>query len=150
MDLTDEQLLLLEQLTYLDDSVYEAAGVEKPDFSNVDSVKELLQDFDDKALSRLEAEGTLENASGGSEHVQGGELAAIIREIKDDEDLYNLDIYDITESKDTRKRDTIVFYNADEGTDGEAIVAFRGTLDSEEWKDDFKLLVTGDTEINQE
>ena len=61
-----------------------------------------------------------------------------------------MDIYAITESKDKTKRDTIVFYNADEGTDGEAIVAFRGTLDSEEWKDDFHLLITGDTDINQE
>ena len=150
MNLSDEQLMLLEQLTYLDDSVYDAAGVEKPDFSSVKSVEILLRDFDDKALARLEAEGTIENASGGSEHVQGGEIAAIIREIKDDEDLYNLDIYEITESKDTHKRDTIVFYNADDGTDGEAIVAFRGTLDSEEWKDNFNLLVTGDTDINEQ
>ena len=111
MNLSDEQLLLLEQLTYLDDSVYDAAGIEKPDFNNIDNVKELLDDFTEpdehgvSGLDRLDACGTIENAEGGSEHVQGGEIAAIIREIKDDEDLYNLDIYEITESKDTHKRD---------------------------------------------
>lgn len=51
MYLTDEQIMLLEQLTYLTDDVADAAGVLLGPY---DSVENLLQQFDDDALQRLE------------------------------------------------------------------------------------------------
>ena len=53
MYLTDEQIMLLEQLTYLTDDVADAAGVLLGPY---DSVENLLQQFDD-ALQRLEDPG---------------------------------------------------------------------------------------------
>ena len=54
MYLTDEQIMLLEQLTYLTDDVADAAGVLLGPY---DSVEDLLQQFDDDALQRLEDPG---------------------------------------------------------------------------------------------
>lgn len=54
MYLTDEQIMLLEQLTYLTDDVADAAGVLLGPY---DSVENLLQQFDDDALQRLEDPG---------------------------------------------------------------------------------------------
>ncbi len=54
MYLTDEQIMLLEQLTYLTDDVADAAGVLLGPY---DSVENLLQQFGDDALQRLEDPG---------------------------------------------------------------------------------------------
>lgn len=54
MYLTDEQIMLLEQLTYLTDDVADAAEVLLGPY---DSVENLLQQFDDDALQRLEDPG---------------------------------------------------------------------------------------------
>ena len=54
MYLTDEQIMLLEQLTYLTDDVADAAGVLLGPY---DSEENLLQQFDDDALQRLEDPG---------------------------------------------------------------------------------------------
>lgn len=56
MYLTDEQIMLLEQLTYLTDDVADAAGVLLGPY---DSVENLLQQFDDDALQRLEDPGII-------------------------------------------------------------------------------------------
>ena len=85
MYLTDEQLMLLEQLTYLTDDVADAAGVLLGPY---DSVEDLLQQFDEEALQKLEDSGKTFNYTGAEK------WAAIIRQIKNDADLYSLDIVD--------------------------------------------------------
>ncbi|MFR7604799.1 MAG: hypothetical protein ACLUV3_05405 [Oscillospiraceae bacterium] len=62
MNITDEELLMLEHLTYLNSEVAAKAGVEK--FNNVNanefegkSVYEILQKFDSTAIANLEAKG---------------------------------------------------------------------------------------------
>lgn len=69
MNITDEELLMLEHLTYLDKDVAEAAKVNG--FSNVnlktfedDTVYEILQKFDSTAIASLEAMGDTEISSG--------------------------------------------------------------------------------------
>ena len=86
MYLTDEQIMLLEQLTYLTDDVADAAGVLLGPY---DSVEDLLQQFDDDALQRLEDPG---NPDSTKDYTGGKKWAAIIRQIKSDPDLYSLDI----------------------------------------------------------
>lgn len=86
MYLTDEQIMLLEQLTYLTDDVADAAGVLLGPY---DSVENLLQQFDDDALQRLEDPG---NPDSTKDYTGGKKWAAIIRQIKSDPDLYSLDI----------------------------------------------------------
>ena len=69
INLTDEELCMLEQLTYLDEDVAAAAGVNKT-FGKIQkemrglSISKILSDFDDEALLRLashpeSAEGTI-------------------------------------------------------------------------------------------
>ena len=77
MYLTDEQIMLLEQY---------AAGVLLGPY---DSVEDLLQQFDDDALQRLEDPG---NPDSTKDYTGGKKWAAIIRQIKSDPDLYSLDI----------------------------------------------------------
>ena len=86
MYLTDEQIMPLEQLTYLTDDVADAAGVLLGPY---DSVENLLQQFDDDALQRLEDPG---NPDSTKDYTGGKKWAAIIRQIKSDPDLYSLDI----------------------------------------------------------
>lgn len=86
MYLTDEQIMLLEQLTYLTDDVADAAGVFLGPY---DSVEDLLQQFDDDALQRLEDPG---NPDSTKDYTGGKKWAAIIRQIKSDPDLYSLDM----------------------------------------------------------
>lgn len=78
--------MLLEQLTYLTDDVADAAGVLLGPY---DSVENLLQQFDDDALQRLEDPG---NPDSTKDYTGGKKWAAIIRQIKSDPDLYSLDI----------------------------------------------------------
>ena len=62
MNITDEELLMLEHLTYLNEEVAEAAKVNG--FSTVnledfegDTVYEILQQFNSTAIANLEAKG---------------------------------------------------------------------------------------------
>ena len=58
--LTDEELCMIEQLTYLDEMVAEKAGI-NDSFSKVNnryignSIERILADFDDAAIARLMA-----------------------------------------------------------------------------------------------
>ena len=59
--LTDEELCMIEQLTYLDEMVAEKAGINNvfskvnADSHNNQSIAEILQFFNDKAILRLMA-----------------------------------------------------------------------------------------------
>ena len=122
MYLTDEQIMLLEQLTYLTDDVADAAGVLLGPY---DSVENLLQQFDDDALQRLEDPG---NPDSTKDYTGGKKWAAIIRQIKSDPDLYSLDI--------VNKDDSVPAICFNDPDDPEhAVVVFRGTSGKDEWID---------------
>ncbi len=77
MYLTDEELCMIEQLTYLDEAVAEKAGVSN-EFGKIcrdhigKSIGEILEFFDDEALLRLAAhsESVCDGAISGVEWVQ--------------------------------------------------------------------------------
>ena len=130
MYLTDEQIMLLEQLTYLTDDVADAAGVLLGPY---DSVENLLQQFDEEALQKLEDSGKTFNYTGAEK------WAAIIRQIKNDADLYSLDIVDKDDSVPA-----LCFNDPDDP--GHAVVVFEGTSGQDEWIDNAIGLGVSDTE----
>ena len=130
MYLTDEQIMLLEQLTYLTDDVADAAGVLLGPY---DSVEDLLQQFDEEALQKLEDSGKTFNYTGAEK------WAAIIRQIKNDADLYSLDIVDKDDSVPA-----LCFNDPDDP--GHAVVVFEGTSGQDEWIDNAIGLGVSDTE----
>jgi hypothetical protein len=92
VNLSDEELMLLEQLTYIEDIVFKAAGIEDvPPIEEINSIEELLVLFDDEALAQLDEAGVLKYPNDpdnpdddtDSLFLQGNEWAALIREIKD-------------------------------------------------------------------
>ena len=130
MYLTDEQLMLHEQLTYLTDDVADAAGVLLGPY---DSVEDLLQQFDEEALQKLEDSGKTFNYTGAEK------WAAVIRQIKNDADLYSLEIVDKDDSVPA-----MCFNDPDDP--GHAVVVFEGTSGQDEWIDNAIGLGVSDTE----
>ena len=139
MKLSDEQLMLLEQLTYLDKKFFEEIKMDYKKTNN--SVSDFLAKFDDEALKKLEKHGTIEDT-----YTQGSEWAAVIRAIKEDEDLMNLKIAGepwISKGKTA----AICFIDPEEPD--KSIVAFRGTLDGYEWEDNVQGLNRADTKCQK-
>lgn len=101
INLTDAELCMLEQLTYLDEEVAAAAGVNDY-FGKINremitqSVSDILSVFDDKALLRLatHTESVCDGAISGIEWVQ------IINYIKNNPNLSNLKLVDIDTTLD--------------------------------------------------
>ena len=112
MQLTDEQIMLLEQLTYLEDKVAREADVVLGPY---DSVESLLRQFDEDALAELEdSDEQFEGL------VSGKQWAAIIRQIQNDPELYSLDI--------AGKDDSVpAICFTDPNDPDSAVVAFKGT-----------------------
>ena len=135
MQLTDEQIMLLEQLTYLENRVAEAADVVLGPY---DSVESLLRQFDEDALAELE--GSNEQFEG---RISGKQWAAIIRQIQNDPELYSLDIADKDDSVQA-----ICF--TDPNDPDSALVAFKGSTGQEEWQDNGSGLGLSDTEKQKE
>lgn len=82
MNITDQELLMLEQLTYLDSRVAEVAGVEKFDINGEyinSTIYEILEKFDQTTISNLEA---MEDKAIPGTEVSGKEWADIITYLK--------------------------------------------------------------------
>ncbi len=90
MEYTDEELMLLEQLTYLNDDVYDAAGISDSadSYQTAKNVERLLNDFGENELKALEAMGDKEvtcdvdrNKDGEPDgtHVSGAEFCLFKR-----------------------------------------------------------------------
>lgn len=158
MSFSDEDLMLLEQLTYLDKDILENAGFSNGEITalyNDEKCKSVsdMMDILDKHIDDLEIIGTITDSKGNKAPCQGKELAAAFREIEKNPDLMNLEIADIDPYKRPDgtghdKINAIVFYD-EKNPDDPAIVCFRGTLGPEEWEDNLELLETGDTEANK-
>ncbi len=91
MNITDQELLMLEHLVYLNKSVAEVAGVEKINNINNEydnsTVSEILQKFDATAISNLEALGDTEIDGACA---SGKEWAQIITYLKNSDNLKDL------------------------------------------------------------
>lgn len=135
MQLTDEQIMLLEQLTYLEDKVAREADVVLGPY---DSVESLLRQFDEDALAELEdSDEQFEGL------ISGKQWAAIIRQIQNDPELYSLDI--------AGKDDSVpAICFTDPNDPDSAVVAFKGTTGQKEWWDNGSGFGLSDTEKQKE
>ena len=126
MNITDEELLMLEHLTYLNSEVAAKAGVEKFNNVNADdfkgkSVYKILEKFDSTAIANLEAKGDEPLAA----EVSGYEWAQIIKYLQNNTRLNKLVL---TETMETPKGVPLALCFTDGTPDTrEAIIAFKGT-----------------------
>ncbi|MEF2681363.1 MAG: Mbeg1-like protein, partial [Oscillospiraceae bacterium] len=142
MNITDEELLMLEHLTYLNEDVTKAAGIsEYPkigEFKN-QSIYNILSSFDSTAIANLEAQGdkTL------SAEVSGYEWAQIIKYLQNNTRLNKLVL---TETMETPKGVPLALCFTDGTPDTrEAIIAFKGTTGGDEWSDNVEGAILRDT-----
>lgn len=58
MNITDEELLMIEHLTYLNEDVAKASGIDEFKINKGDSIYSILAEFDsNNAIAALEAKG---------------------------------------------------------------------------------------------
>lgn len=147
-ELTDEQLMLLEQITYME-KCCETVDI----LYKVKNVGKMMNLFTEEKLQELES--LTEPGSIGATDATGAEWAAIIRAIKDDEYLMNLELRDSNDDAGMYCFEYVPPLN-DEGStnislqQNDAIVVFRGTVDGDEWKDNVEGLNSTDTECQIE
>lgn len=143
MALSDSQLMLLEQFTYLNNSVYKGAGTSKVD--NPKTVAELMSAFMDENgnldLSLLEDPNT-----NVGEFTSGKQWAGMLRAIAEDESLMRLEIGASYYDEDGA---TLATCYSDPNSN-EAYVTFRGTTGAREWHDNVLGLYQSDTACQQE
>ena len=144
MNITDEELLMLEHLTYLNSEVAAKAGVEKFNNVNADdfkgkSVYKILEKFDSTAIANLEAKGDEPLAA----EVSGYEWAQIIKYLQNNTRLNKLVL---TETMETPKGVPLALCFTDGTPDTrEAIIAFKGTTGGDEWSDNVEGAILRDT-----
>ena len=123
MDISVEELLLLENLTYIDSNFREAIGKDL-DIASYKTVGQMLDQFTPEVMDKLIQCGD-QTVDGGL--TSGYEWAAMIQSMKNNPNLYSLKI----------DRESTAMHGGDAGQtkaicfvkpDGKAIVAFRGTL----------------------
>lgn len=143
MALSDSQLMLLEQFTYLNNSVYKGAGTSKVD--NPKTVAELMSAFMDENgnldLSLLEDPNT-----NVGEFTSGKQWAGMLRAIAEDESLMCLEIGASYYDEDGA---TLATCYSDPNSN-EAYVTFRGATGAREWHDNVLGLYQSDTACQQE
>lgn len=153
MQLSDEKLMLLEQLTYLDTKVSKAAGITSVKFKG--TIEDVVSQFDENKLKKLEKAGSI-----GNTYTQGNEWAAVIRAIKADKDLKDLKITNAwvkkkginkkNKKKEQEEKKTVALCFEDPKEPKKAIVAFRGTINGKEWNDNVEGLNRTDTKYQKE
>ena len=143
MGLSHQQLMLLEQLTYLNDSVYKGAETSKVD--NPRTIEELMSAFMDEN-GNLDLSSLDKPKTNADKIITGEQWAAIIREITSDEELMRLEIGDSYSNEDG---DTLATCYVDPNSE-EAYVTFAGTSGSREWHDNVLGLYESDTPCQEE
>lgn len=130
MAVSDEKLMLLEQVTYMDKDVYNKLGLTYPDDRT--QILQKIQSLDDNTIGKLDGlkvDGT---------SITGAEWKDIIMAIRSDKELANYECVDYNQ-------DAGAYCFANSETN-EAVVAFRGTLSlNDEWPDNVISLCTSDT-----
>ena len=147
MELTDEELCMLEQICYLDAVVAEAAGA--PAYTGITdrdaglTLEEILTEFDGDALSALRMQGDSEV---GRSCISGKEWADILQYVKESR-LKDLVVRDTLSGEDGVS--LAVTYEQPGRTD-RAIVAFKGTTGGGEWADNIEGMNASDTPAQRE
>ena len=129
MYLSDEQLMLLEQLTYIDE-VENQMGITLPQGSRS------LGEYIDVLAGNPDLMDSIRQQNWP--FTSGEQWADIIEAVAADEDLRRLVPYDDNESVYARS-----FTDPDDSTKG--VVIFKGTADAREWDDDVRGLNVADT-----
>ena len=141
MELTDSELLMIEQLCYLNAKVGEKAGLSS--FNGIESagsnntVGSILEVFSEAHLTQLEA--YTDEIAGA--FASGEEWVDIIRYLKNSE-LSKLVLSDIMLDVDGKP---VALCLSEPGNDEEAIVAFIGTMNETEWRDNAQGINASDT-----
>ncbi len=139
MNLSDSEIMMVEQLTYLNGEVGKAAGLSGIDrMATGQTVGEYLSQFTPERLAELDAKGD-EYVNGLT---TGREWAAMIRHMQQNPNIANLTIADSMTRADGTK---LAYTFVDKNDPDTAIVAFKGTDGYEEWVDDVDGLGVTDT-----
>lgn len=123
MNLTDSEIMMVEQLTY---------------FGNIDAgdkgktIEEILSEYTEDRLKAMETSSTSEDA----------DRAAVIRYLQNSDNVKNL-VLDDTMEDASGKRLALCF--TEPGSEGEALVAFQGTT-AKEWGDNVEGATVADTQ----
>ncbi len=145
MVLTDNELGMIEQLTYLNGAVASAAGVNG--FSGVKggqnnmTIAEILECFDEESLRTLEEKGDMSIG-----FVSAKEWAGIIRYLKSS----RMKDFVLSDTMVDSDGITLALCFEDKNSPNEAIVAFKGTSGIKEWVDNVEGLNAYDTECQKE
>ena len=129
MAVSDEKLMLLEQVTYMDKNVYTTLGLKYPDDQG--EILNKIRELNENDISKLD------NLKVQSDDITGAEWKDIIHAIKADNELSSYSCVDYN-----KEVGAFCFVNSDTN---EAVVTFRGTLNAAEWKDNALSLTTADT-----
>lgn len=129
MALSDEKLMILEQVAYSGD-VLKALGISYGDLSEAYSK---LMSLTDKQLEKLRE---MDKVGDGLGAISGKRWADIITVLREDHELNSLKCVDYNDDAKA-----LCF----ESSTGEAYVAFKGTDGPDEWKDDADGLGVSDT-----
>ena len=137
MNFSDHELMMLEQLTYLEDVTQ--FGIEAaPEMVPGETIRKRLSYFNEDMLKQMEAHGQ-----------EGQQWAAIIRYIKDDEDMCDLVQGEIFYGPENKVDKLGVAYHY-QGKENEGLVTFRGTTTARDWHDNGVGLGTSDTPVQKE
>lgn len=147
MVLSDNDLMMLEQLTYLTgkDVGYSEFGINQN--SKNKTVGDILSFFTEDKLQEMEKDidpVAAEQKEAGS--ITKAEWASMIRYMQNS-DMKDLVLTDTMKNKEGA---TIAYCFAEEGDKESAIVTFRGTYGGDEWKDNVEGLNVSDTEKQKE
>lgn len=139
MSLSDNQMMLLEQVTYIDDRLLGKLGITLNDKKDIISVINSLSDKDIEAMLVDDSNKYIGNEKIGTITLQ--EWAETLKALKGDPDIMSL--------KCTSYSDRVYAY-CFEDSSGQAYVTFKGTTGPREWKDDAEGLYLADTPCQQE
>ena len=138
-DLSDEKLMLLEQIVYMDPEVFKAAGVTPfttADLKSGTNVNKLLERFDEASLNRLRLAAVIEPLKGkdpySGSYTTYDKWADIIQGIQKS-DVANLQIYD--SMKDPNDPNSALAITYKDPITNKPYVTFKGTSGGEEWAD---------------
>lgn len=140
MAYTDSDLALIEMITYINDDVLKAAGINPSDYKveKPMSIEDILAVFDKKALEKLRQN---EKAIDGA-LTSGKEWANLIENLQGRKDLCALQVYSTYTNGKTKL--AITYVDPNKKALG-PIVTFKGTSGPEEWNDNVIGMNTADT-----
>lgn len=148
--MTDENLALLEQVTYIDNNVLKAAGItEKTGMQLLpmdkgDSLRDVLAVFDEDAIANLRKQGdTVIDGALAS----GNEWADIIEKLKANQELMNLEVVKSEATVAGTSNLNICYENP---ATGQGIITYKGTSGYEEWCDNTLGLTVRETPLQQD